>query len=65
MYASEDTFVHLRHAADERQLRELEYRRVAHERAAETASPTRRGLQAVVLRLRRPQRQASRRLSHT
>ena len=36
MYVSEDTFVHLRQAADERQLRELEYRRIARERGADT-----------------------------
>jgi hypothetical protein len=63
MYVSEDSFAHLRHAADERQRRELESRRIARERAA-TPSTGGRGLRELVLRLRRPAPVASRRLSH-
>ena len=68
MYVSEDTFSHLRQAADERQRRELEYRRIARERAAKTTATTstpRRGLRAVVLRFRRSPQSAPRLLSHT
>ena len=64
MYASEDSFAHLRQAADERQRRELEFRRITRERAA-TPSTGRPGLRELVLRLRRPAPVASRRLSHT
>ena len=53
MYVSEDTFVHLRQAADERQRRELEYRRIAQERAADDERrPPARGLRALVQRFR-------------
>lgn len=66
MYVSEDSFTHLRQAADERQLRELEFRRRARERvAATTASAPRRGLRGVLLRLRVSPRPAPRRFSHT
>jgi len=65
MYVSEDSFHHLRQAADERQLRELEYRRMARERVADTTSTPRRGLRAIVLRLRRSPQSAPRLLSHT
>ena len=65
MYVSEVTFVHLRQAADERQHRELEYRRIARERGAETSRPpARRGLRELVQRFRRARTRAQRRLSH-
>jgi hypothetical protein len=64
MYASEVTFAHLREAADERQSRELEYRRIAHERAAETTSTSGRGLREFVQRFRHSARTAPGRLSH-
>jgi hypothetical protein len=38
MYVSEETFVHLRQANEEQRLRELEYQRVARQRAAESAA---------------------------
>ena len=38
MYVSEDTFIHLRQAADEQRNRELEYRRIAQERGAGTTA---------------------------
>ncbi len=65
MYVSENTFVHLREAADERQRRELEFRRMARERAAATAPAPRRGLRSLLLRLRVAPRLAPRRFSHT
>lgn len=61
MYVSEDTFVHLRHAAEEQRLRELEYRRVARERAANSAPPVRGGLRRF---LRRPAHSSPRPLAH-
>jgi hypothetical protein len=64
MYVSEDTFVHLREAADERQRRELEFRRVARERQAGATPSTTRGLRKLVRRLRRSPRPTPRRLSH-
>jgi hypothetical protein len=72
MYVSEDTFVHLHQAAEERQRRELEYRRIAQERDAETDSTTGStarstagsGLRQLVQKFHRPGHSASRRLSH-
>ena len=52
MYVSEDTFIHLRQAADEQRSRELEYRRIALERADTTKPVAARGLRAFVQRLR-------------
>lgn len=63
MYVSEDTFAHLRQAADERQRRELELRRITRERAAATSRGG-RGLRELVLRFRRPAPVVSQRLSH-
>jgi hypothetical protein len=62
MYVSESTFLHLRQAEDERQSQELEYRRIAQERRAESGPPSGRGLRELVHRFRShtPQR----RLSH-
>ena len=65
MYVSENTFVHLREAADERQRRELEFRRMARERAAATAPAPRRGLRTLLLRLHVSPHPAPRRFSHT
>ena len=65
MYVSEDSFVHLRQAADERQLRELELRRIALERAAKPVSTTRRSLRELVVTLRRAPHAAPKQLSHT
>lgn len=42
MYVSEHTFSHLRQAADEQLNREVEYRRVARERAAGSTPATQR-----------------------
>ena len=64
MYVSEDTFVHLRQAAEERQLRELEYRRIAHERGADTSSTAARGLRRLAQRIRRMGHPAPRPLTH-
>ena len=64
MYASEDMFPHLRQAADERQRRELEYRRIARERATDTTSSAGHGLRELVQRFRRSLHPAPRRLSH-
>ena len=67
MYISEDTFGHLRQAADERRNRELEYRRIAQEREAETMSTTTtagRGLRELVQRLRHAPHAVPGRLSH-
>lgn len=63
MYVSEDTFAHLRRAADERQRRELEFRRITRERAA-TAPRGGRGLRELVARFRHPAPVVSQRLSH-
>jgi hypothetical protein len=66
MYVSEDTFIHLRKAADEQRSRELEYRRIAQERAAVTEPATGRGLRAFVQRFRHAEyRPQQRQLSHT
>ena len=65
MYVSEDTFIHLRQAAEEQRNRELEYRRIAKERAAMTKPATARGLRAFVLRLRHGEYRPQRQLSHT
>ena len=64
MYVSEDTFVHLRQAADERQLRELEYRRIARERGADTTSTAGRGLRQFAQRISHFGHPAPRPLSH-
>ena len=64
MYVSEDTFVHLRQAADERRLRELEYRRIARERGADTSSSAGRGLRQLAQRIRRMGHPAPRPLTH-
>ena len=64
MYVSEDTFVHLRQAADERLLRELEYRRIASERAADRPSKPRRGLRQFAVRIGHMAHPAPRPLSH-
>jgi len=64
MYVSEDTFIHLRQAADEQLNRELEYRRIAHERAAGTTSTGGRGLRERVQRFRRTAHPAPRPLSN-
>ena len=63
MYVSEDTFGHLRQAADEQQRRELEYRRIAHERA-DTTSSTRGGLRAFIDSYRRSAHPVTRPLPH-
>ncbi len=65
MYVSENTFIHLRQAADERRDRELEYRRIARERAAVTKPATTRGLRAFVQRFRHAEYRPQQRLSHT
>lgn len=65
MYVSEDTFIHLRQAADEQRSRELEYRRIALERADTTKPVQARGLRAIVQRLRHAQYRPQRQLSHT
>ena len=64
MYVSEDTFIHLRRAADEQQSRELEYRRIALERADKTKPNPARGLRAFVQRFRHAQYRPQRQLSH-
>ena len=75
MYVSEVTFAHLRQAADERLHRELEYRRIAGERAADptgtageraadTTGAARRGPRRLVRRFRRPAHSSPRPLSH-
>ena len=64
MYVSEVTFDHLRQAADERLLRELEYRRIARERAADTAETVRRGPLRLVQWSRRAAHPSPRPLSH-
>lgn len=64
MYVSEDTFSYLREAADERQRRELERRRVALERAAGTTPTTGHGLREFTQRLRRLTHPAPKPLSH-
>lgn len=63
MYASEDVFVHLRRAADERQRRELEYLRIARERAADTASAAAPGPRELVRRFFRSESRPPRRLA--
>ena len=65
MYVSEHTFDQLRDAEDERLSRELEYRRIAHERETETPTVTGGGLRELVQRFRHSPQPASRRLSHT
>ena len=64
MYVSEDTFIHLRRAADEQQSRELEYRRIALERTGATKPAPARGLRAFVRRFRHAQYRPQRQLSH-
>ena len=64
MYVSEDTFIHLRQAADEQRSRELEYRRIALERADTTKPVPARGLRAFVQRFRHAQYRPQRQLSH-
>ena len=64
MYVSEGTFIHLRQAADEQLNRELEYRRIAQERDAETKPAAGRGLREIVQRFRHTEYQAQRQLSH-
>ena len=64
MYVSEDTFVHLRQAADERLLRELEYRRIAYERGTGRTSRSGRGLRAFARSIGRLGHPAPRPLSH-
>ncbi|MFH8249076.1 hypothetical protein ACH3VR_01750 [Microbacterium sp. B2969] len=63
MYASEDMFPHLRQAAEERLLRELEYRRRAIE-DAETATTGARGLRLRTRRFRRLLHLSPRQISH-
>lgn len=65
MYVSEDTFIHLRQAADEQRSREREYRRIAQERGAATEPATSRGLRAFLQRVRSAERGPQRQLSHT
>ena len=64
MYVSEHNFDHLRQAADERRSRELEYRRIALERSAETATTSERGLRVLVNRFRHSSYLAPSRVSH-
>jgi len=64
MYVSEDTFVHLRQAADERLLRELEYRRIAYERGADRTSKPGRGLRQLAVRIGHWGHPAPRPISH-
>ena len=63
MYVSEDTFCHLRQAADERLRRELEDRRIAHERA-DTTSSAGRGLRGFVESYRHSAHPVTRPLPH-
>jgi len=65
MYVSEVTFAHLRQAADEQQLRELEYRRIARERGAGTRSTAGRGLRQLAQRIGHLAHPAPRPLSHS
>jgi hypothetical protein len=65
MYVSEDTFIHLRQAADEQLNRELEYRRIAQEREAGTKPAAGRGLRELVQRFGRVAHPAPRPLSHS
>ncbi|WP_243076582.1 hypothetical protein [Microbacterium sp. SS28] len=64
MYVSETSFTHLREAADQRQLRELENRRLAHERAAGTTRSRESGLHKLVQRFRHSAQPAPRAISH-
>lgn len=64
MYVSEHTFDHLRQAADEQQRRELEYRRLAYERLADTTPTAARGLRKLVQRFRGFAHPAPRPLAH-
>jgi len=64
MYVSETTFLHLRQAEDERRSRELEYRRIAREREADTGSTTEGGFRVFLRSLRRSEYTPQRRLSH-
>jgi hypothetical protein len=65
MYVSEDTFIHLRQAADEQRNRELEYRRIAQERGVGKKPATAGGLRALVQRFRHAEYRPQRQLSHT
>jgi hypothetical protein len=64
MYVNEEVFGHLREAADQRQRRELEHRRIARERAAAATPTARRSLREFVQGFRHPHG-APRRLSHS
>lgn len=65
MHVSEEhMFPHLREAAAERQRRELEYRRIARERATDTTPTAGRGLRKLVQRFRGLAHPAPRPLSH-
>ncbi|SFR92156.1 hypothetical protein SAMN04487846_0610 [Microbacterium sp. cf046] len=64
MYVSEGTFIHLRQAADEQLNRELEYRRIAHERDGGTQPAAKRGVRDIVQRFRHAEYNAPRQLSH-
>lgn len=64
MYVSESTFLHLHQAADERQSRDLEYRRIARERETDSGSATARAFAGLVNRFRRSEPAAQRRFSH-
>ncbi|WP_345800234.1 hypothetical protein AAIB33_12250 [Microbacterium sp. AZCO] len=64
MYASEDMFPHLRQAAEERLLRDLELRRRAREDVAQATSTRERGLRARIHGFRRFAHLAPRSVSH-
>jgi hypothetical protein len=64
MFISEDTFVHLHEAAEERQRRELEYRRIAQERDADTPPAARRGVRQLIHGFRHTEYPAPQRFSH-
>ena len=63
MYVSEETFVHLRQAGEQQQLRELEYRRVARQRIADATGGRRPGVFAQLFH--RPTHTTRSSLSHS
>lgn len=54
MYVTALSFDHIREAEQEQFLRELEYRRIAHERGADTESATARMVHRIARLLHRP-----------
>ena len=65
MYVSEDTFIHLRQAADEQRNRELEYRRIAQERGVGNEAGHGGRPAGAVQRFRHAEYRPQRQLSHT